>query len=171
MGDPLSVAASMAALLSLSGQLIKVVKPYVLAATEDVSQIAREVHVELQSIQTILQVLDGLINSMTGRRFENEAFVRVDHLAAVLTNGVMILSEFSNIVGATVKPSEYNARLRLQTRLEWVNEHELQWMRILNSTRPGYGEDHFGDPFPRIVSIQGGQALTKAVFRVVRPGH
>lgn len=120
MAGSLSVAASIAGLFSLSGQLIKVVGPYVSATTEDVPQIAREVHSELQSTEAILQALYELINKVEERNFENESLIRVDHLSAALTDGVMVLSEFTEVIGTMIDPAEHDARLRLKPRLEWA---------------------------------------------------
>lgn len=125
MADPLSVAASIAGLLSAAGSVLKVLGPYI-AAARDTPKIAAEVNGELHATTIVLSALQTLASNMESVSARRAALVRVDQAVAVLTNGVLNFSEIEASVGSLSLAEPYTTPLALRSRLQWAwKETEL----------------------------------------------
>lgn len=125
MADPLSVAASIAGLLSAAGSVLKVLSPYI-AAARDTPKIAAEVNGELHATTIVLSALQTLASNMESVSARRAALVRVDQVVAVLTNGVLIFSEIEASVGSLSLAEPSTTPLALRSRLQWAwKETEL----------------------------------------------
>ncbi|KAI1492988.1 hypothetical protein F5X96DRAFT_294160 [Biscogniauxia mediterranea] len=97
MADPLSIAASVAGLLGLSGaiytQLSGIVQQY-----RDVPQSAHQLLLAVSEMRVVVasvsELVDGLMQCPPRRR----AMVQIDHLILVLTETVMALSEIEQFL-------------------------------------------------------------------------
>lgn len=120
MADPLSVAASVAGLLSAAGYIAKVHGPSI-AAARDTPKIWAEVNSVVQAT-IILSAFQKLANSMASIPARHAALVRLDQLVAALTNGVLIFSELEVSVGSLPLAEPSITRLALRTRLQWARK-------------------------------------------------
>ncbi|KAH7485963.1 hypothetical protein FOMA001_g5774 [Fusarium oxysporum f. sp. matthiolae] len=92
MSDPLSVAASVAGLISITVEAVKFLSPYVSAAKET-PQVAAHVYSEVQSTQVILMGLQNLTKSLGSVKVQHAVLIGVDQIVAILTDGVLLYSE------------------------------------------------------------------------------
>ncbi|KAI6750680.1 hypothetical protein HG530_014576 [Fusarium avenaceum] len=92
MSDPLSVAASIAGLISITVEAVKFLSPYVSAAKET-PQVAAHVYSEVQSTQVILMGLQSLTKNLQSVSIQHAAMIGVNQVVAVLTDGVLLYSE------------------------------------------------------------------------------
>ncbi|KAK3357849.1 hypothetical protein B0T25DRAFT_540378 [Lasiosphaeria hispida] len=127
--DPLSVAASIAGLLSAAGAVAKVLGPYI-AAARDTPKIAVQVNSEVQSATIILSALQSLARNMASVRAQRAAIVQIDHVVAVLTDGVLIFSELEATVGSLSLGDFSITRLALRSRLQWARK-EAEFTSLL----------------------------------------
>ncbi|KAM7203201.1 hypothetical protein V8F20_004143 [Naviculisporaceae sp. PSN 640] len=122
--DPLSVAASIAGLLSAAGAVTKALAPYISAARET-PKVAVHVHSEIQSITIIISALQGLAQNLESVPVQRAALIHIDHVVAVLTDGVLIFSELEVLVTSLRSlgnPSASITRLSLRSRLQWARK-------------------------------------------------
>jgi cell division control protein 24 len=125
--DPLSIAASIAGLATAASEVANILKPYVSALSNEVPQIALRVHAEVESTRTILAAVERLTSNLALAR--NTALIQVDHVVAVLTDGVLVFSELEEAVGELrVDPS--SGSLPLRARVLW-NRKESTLMTLL----------------------------------------
>ncbi|KAK4209267.1 hypothetical protein QBC37DRAFT_391391 [Rhypophila decipiens] len=120
--DPLSIAASIAGLLSAAGAVTKALAPYVAAARET-PKVAVQVHSEMQSIAVILSALQVLTRNLGSIPMQRAALVQVDHVVAVLTDGVLIFSDLEDVVKSLDSLGDLSlsiTRLSLRSRLQWA---------------------------------------------------
>jgi cell division control protein 24 len=129
MADPLSVAASIAGLLSAAGSVAKVLGPYV-AAARDTPKIAAEVSGEVHAATIILSALQKLAGNLSSVPTRRAALVRVDQVVTVLTNGVLIFSELEASVGSLSLAEPSVTPLALRFRLQWARK-ETELTRLL----------------------------------------
>jgi cell division control protein 24 len=121
MADPLSIAASLAGLLSITIELGKIFGPYVSAA-KDTPQIALRVYSEIQSTQAILAGLQKLTGNLASTNIQHAALISVNQLVAILTDGVLIFSELEDLIQSLIPQGGAGQRLPLLVRLQWVRE-------------------------------------------------
>ena len=122
--DPLSVAASIAGLLSAAGAVTKVLAPYVTAARET-PKITVQVNSEIQSITIILSALQSLARNFGSVPVQRAALIQVDHVVAVLTGGVLIFSDLEVVVRSLDSLGDFSVsitRLALRSRLQWARK-------------------------------------------------
>ncbi|EEU41572.1 uncharacterized protein NECHADRAFT_54114 [Fusarium vanettenii 77-13-4] len=121
MADPLSIAASIAGLLSATGQIAKFLAPYVSAAKET-PQITAHVYSEVQSTQVILAGLQNLTQNLGAVQARHASFIAVHQVVTILTDGVLLFSELEAVV-RTLPPREgSDQRLPLRARLLWARK-------------------------------------------------
>ncbi|KAK3346545.1 hypothetical protein B0T25DRAFT_484494, partial [Lasiosphaeria hispida] len=127
--DPMSVAASIAGLLSAAGAVSRVLGPYI-AAVRDTPKIAIQVNSEVQSATIILSALQSLAQNMASVRAQRAAIVQIDHVVAALTDGVLIFSELEATVGSLSLADFSITRLALRSRLQWARK-ETDFISLL----------------------------------------
>ncbi|KAK0647157.1 hypothetical protein B0T16DRAFT_414757 [Cercophora newfieldiana] len=131
MADPLSVAASIAGLLSAAASISKLLGPYVNAA-RDTPQIAYHVNDEVQAASIILSALQSLAQNMASVSAQRAALVEVDQVVAVLTNGVLIFSDLEASVSTLPLPDSSSiTRLALRSRFQWARK-ETEFTTLLS---------------------------------------
>ncbi|RTE70512.1 hypothetical protein BHE90_015085 [Fusarium euwallaceae] len=121
MADPLSIAASIAGLLSTTGQIAKFLGPYVSAAKET-PQITAHVYSEVQSTQVILAGLQGLTQNLGAVQARHAALIAVHQVVTILTDGVLLFSELEAVVRSLPPREGSDQRLPLRTRLLWARK-------------------------------------------------
>ncbi|KAK7228307.1 hypothetical protein V2G26_000477 [Clonostachys chloroleuca] len=117
--DPLSVAASIAGLATAAGEVAKILKPYVSAASETVPPIALQVYAEVESTRTILSAVQRLINNLSLAK--NTSLIQVDDVVAVLTDGVLVYSDLEKAIGE-LRIELPGDSIPLRSRLIWAHK-------------------------------------------------
>jgi cell division control protein 24 len=117
--DPLSVAASIAGLATAAGEVAKILKPYVSAASETVPPIALQVYAEVESTRTILSAVQRLINNLSLAK--NTSLIQVDDVVAVLTDGVLVYSDLEEAIGELRIELPADS-IPLRSRLLWAHK-------------------------------------------------
>ncbi|KAH7009894.1 hypothetical protein EDB80DRAFT_415205 [Ilyonectria destructans] len=119
--DPLSVAASIAGLLSAAGQVAKVLGPYVSAAKET-PEITARVHAEVQSAAVILSALKNITNNLASVPAQCARLIQVDQVITILTDGVLLFSELEAALRSLPSQELEGSRLPLRARLLWARK-------------------------------------------------
>lgn len=119
--DPLSIAASIAGLLSAAGQVAKVLGPYVSAAKET-PQITSRVHAEVQSAAVILSALKNITKDLASVSSQRAGLIQVDQVITVLTDGVLLFSELEAALRSLPSQELEGSRLPLRARLLWARK-------------------------------------------------
>jgi cell division control protein 24 len=141
MGDPLSVAASIAGLLSLAGQLYSVLDQ-VITGFRDAPSLARTVHAEVSmwrgTLVSLQQLLSGPAFSVS-----RASLIPADHIIVCFTDAVLLFSELESVIlpltDARVASPTSRARwarqrsrlLTLITRLQWHKSTLVLQLAIL----------------------------------------
>lgn len=154
MSDPLSVAASIAGLVSLAGQLYNVLDTFI-SGVRDAPSMARTVHAELNACRTLLVALQGLLS---GPAFSHSRATLIPAHSVIVsfTDAVLLFSELEATILplAGLRTTTFVARARwarkeprltvLTSRLQWhkstlvlqlnilqwyVESHPTNWMR------------------------------------------
>ncbi|KAF5245971.1 hypothetical protein FANTH_7061 [Fusarium anthophilum] len=118
MSDPLSVAASIAGLISITVEAVKFLSPYVSAAKET-PQVAAHVYSEVQSTQVILMGLQSLTKNLGSVKVQHAALIGVNQVVAVLTDGVLLYSELHKEL-QSLWTKDGVEKVPLRGRLQWV---------------------------------------------------
>ncbi|KAL6355238.1 hypothetical protein LRP88_11487 [Fusarium phalaenopsidis] len=121
MADPLSIAASIAGLLSTTGQVAKFLGPYVSAAKET-PQITAHVYSEVQSTQVILAGLQNLTQNLGAVQARHASLIAVHQVVTILTDGVLLFSELEAVVRSLPPREGSDQRLPLRARLLWARK-------------------------------------------------
>ncbi|KAM0079632.1 hypothetical protein ACKRZS_008243 [Fusarium odoratissimum] len=129
MSDPLSVAASIAGLISITVEAVKFLSPYVSAAKET-PQVAAHVYSEVQSTQVILMGLQSLTKNLGSVRVQHAALIGVNQVVAVLTDGVLLYSELHKEL-QSLRAKDGAEKVPLRGRLQWVWK-ESTFVTLLN---------------------------------------
>ncbi|KAF5981505.1 hypothetical protein FBULB1_4747 [Fusarium bulbicola] len=129
MSDPLSVAASIAGLISITVEAVKFLSPYVSAAKET-PQVAAHVYSEVQSTQVILMGLQSLTKNLGSVKVQHAALIGVNQVVAVLTDGVLLYSELHKELQSLWAKDGVD-KVRLRGRLQWVWK-ESTFVTLLN---------------------------------------
>ncbi|KAM0382396.1 hypothetical protein ACHAPY_004388 [Fusarium culmorum] len=120
MADPLSVAASIAGLISITVEAGKFLRPYVSAARET-PPIAAHVYSEVQSIEIILNGLQNVTSSLSSVHSRNAALIGVNQVITVLTDGVLLFSDLQDEL-RSLSPKNEDDGIPMRTRLRWVRK-------------------------------------------------
>ncbi|KAL9572362.1 hypothetical protein ACKAV7_003563 [Fusarium commune] len=129
MSDPLSVAASIAGLISITVEAVKFLSPYV-SATKETPQIATHVYSEVQSTQVILMGLQGLIKNLGSVKVQHAALIGVNQVVTILTDGVLLYSELHKEL-QSLRAKDGVEKVPLRGRLQWVWK-ESTFITLLN---------------------------------------
>ncbi|KAL6922250.1 hypothetical protein FSST1_006276 [Fusarium sambucinum] len=120
MADPLSVAASIAGLISITVEAAKFLRPYVSAA-RDTPPVAAHVYSEVQSIEIILSGLQNVTNNLSSVHTRNAALIGVNQVITVLTDGVLLFSDLQEEL-RLLSPKNESEGIPIRTRLRWVRK-------------------------------------------------
>ncbi|KAF5639330.1 Rho guanine nucleotide exchange factor scd1 [Fusarium sp. NRRL 52700] len=129
MSDPLSVAASIAGLISITVEAVKFLSPYV-SATKETPQVAAHVYSEVQSTQVILMGLQSLTKNLGSVNVQYAALIGVNQVVAVLTDGVLLYSELHKEL-QSLWTKDGVEKVPLRGRLQWVWK-ESTFVTLLN---------------------------------------
>ncbi|EXL94505.1 hypothetical protein FOIG_12700 [Fusarium odoratissimum NRRL 54006] len=121
MADPLSVAASIAGLISITVEAVKFLSPYV-SASKRTPHIAAHVYSEVQSTQVILIGLQNLTKNLGSIKAQHAALIGVNQVIAILTDGVLLYSELQNELRSLPGQEDIDERLTLRGRLLWARK-------------------------------------------------
>ncbi|KAF5009360.1 hypothetical protein FDECE_4416 [Fusarium decemcellulare] len=117
MADPLSIAASIAGLISITVEVGKFLGPYVSAAKET-PQVAHHVNSEVQSTRVILTGLQELTKNLASVQMRHAALISIEHVVTILTEGVLLFSELEGLVRSLPPREGADQRLPLRARLQ-----------------------------------------------------
>lgn len=98
MADPLSIAASVAGLLSLSGSLYNRISTFT-DRVQYASQSAFALRLSVSEVRLALTSVSGLIESFINISPERRAMVQLDDLIMCLTQLVLVFDELERLVG------------------------------------------------------------------------
>ncbi|EXK77075.1 hypothetical protein FOQG_18204 [Fusarium oxysporum f. sp. raphani 54005] len=129
MADPLSLAASIAGLISITVEAVKFLSPYVSAAKET-PQVAAHVYSEVQSTQVILMGLQSLTKNLSSVKVQHAALIGVNQVVAVLTDGVLLYSELYTEL-QSLPATGGDTKIPLMGRLQWARK-ESTFITLLN---------------------------------------
>ena len=144
--EALSVAASIAGLLTVAREVGKLFAPYVFAAVNGEPHIAKQIDSEVASMRTILLALQGVVTNLSSVPARNASLVQIDHVVAVLMEGVLLFSEIESSIPASWA-SESDFPMKLNRRLWWARK-----------------EKHFGGLLAR---LQGFKLSLNAVLAIL----
>ncbi|KAF5563533.1 Rho guanine nucleotide exchange factor scd1 [Fusarium napiforme] len=129
MSDPLSVAASIAGLISITVEAVKFLSPYV-SASKETPQVAAHVYSEVQSTQVILMGLQRLTKNLGSVKIQHAALIGVNEVVAILTDGVLLYSELHKEL-QSLWTKDGVEKVPLRGRLQWVWK-ESAFVTLLN---------------------------------------
>ncbi|KAG5655204.1 hypothetical protein KAF25_010938 [Fusarium avenaceum] len=118
MSDYLSVAASIAIIISTTVEVVKFLSPYVSAAKET-PQVAAHIYSEVQSTQVVLIGLQILTKNLESVSIQHAAMIGVNQVVAVLTDGVLLYSELYQELQSLWSKDDVE-KVPLTERLQWV---------------------------------------------------
>src|SRR5690348_14096025 len=132
MGDPLSVAASVAGLLSLAGQVYTTLNTFI-DNIQDAPSFAHSIRSEVQSFKNSLNGLQTMFGARTAQS-QRAALIPVDHIFLALTDATLLFSE----IEATVLPLARSDNFTLWGRAQWTRKRtklealvsRLQWQKL-----------------------------------------
>lgn len=140
MADPLSIAASVAGLIALSGSLYSTIRDFAEQAANP-PQSAHGLLLSVSEMRLVLASVSDLIDNFLKYPPMRRALVRLDHLIICLTQSVLSFSElekFVNLLVARAQPSLWQ-RWKLNslddriTRFTTkIHEHKTSMSLVLN---------------------------------------
>ncbi|KAI1497025.1 hypothetical protein F5X99DRAFT_43314 [Biscogniauxia marginata] len=98
MADPLSIAASVAGLLGLSGAIYTQLSGFV-QQYRDVPQSAHQLLLAVSEMRVVVTSVSGLVDGLIQCPPRRRAMVQIDHLILALTQTVMTSSEIEQFLG------------------------------------------------------------------------
>jgi len=120
MADPLSIAASVAGLLSVAGKISTVITSFVLSVT-DVPDSARTALFAVDGMRLVLSSIRQLLDRLSEMRRDRKEMIHITHLVVVFRETILSLSALEAIVcpaaGNGAKPSKWD-------RAKWLLEEE-----------------------------------------------
>ncbi|KAM7192725.1 hypothetical protein V8F33_008186 [Rhypophila sp. PSN 637] len=99
--------AAITGLLRSAGHVSKSLGSYVAAFEKQPLPIVVQVHSEAQSTKLFLAALQGIIQSGASLSAQRAAIIKIDHLVAILTDGVLIFSELEGVI-SSIDPLDEN---------------------------------------------------------------
>jgi hypothetical protein len=97
MADPLSIAASVAGLLTTAGKICSVLSDLV-GAVSDAPQSARAALGAVEEVRSALEMVQGLLDTVSGLPSKRKMLVRLDYIRLTFANCVLTLSELESLV-------------------------------------------------------------------------
>ena len=129
MGEPLSVAASIADLLSLAGQLYTALNTFI-SNVKDAPCLAQAIQSEINSFRNSLNALSELFRDAKFGAQRGE-LIPAEHVVVTFTDAVLLFSQMESVVLPLTAFTEFNLGARpmwarrkpklmeLVTRLQW----------------------------------------------------
>ncbi|KAI2640770.1 P-loop containing nucleoside triphosphate hydrolase protein [Hypomontagnella submonticulosa] len=99
MADPLSIAASVAGLIALSGSIYSALSAHVSRANSNTPQSAYTLLLTVLEMRSALISVSSLVTSFLSVPPERRALVQLDHLIVCLTQSVLTFSDLEAFVG------------------------------------------------------------------------
>ena len=132
MGDPLSVAASVAGLLSLAGQISSALGTYIFNI-RDVPSFAQSIRSEVDSFRSSLDALNVLLWS-PGVQPRRAALIPADFVVLSCTDATLLFSEIEAAVLPLIQHTDFN----IVNRVQWTRKRakletlvsRLQWQKL-----------------------------------------
>ncbi|KAI0908574.1 P-loop containing nucleoside triphosphate hydrolase protein [Ustulina deusta] len=127
MADPLSIAASVAGLIALSGSLYKMIGDFVERAANP-PQSAHALLLSVSEMRMVLQSVSDLIDNFLKYPPKRRALVRLDHLIICLTQAVLSFSELEKFVNPWVSRTQRTLwqRWKLTSQGERINRFNIK---------------------------------------------
>lgn len=101
-------ANAITGLLKSAGEVSRILGPYIVAFEKQLIRIAAEVHSEVQNTKLFLAALQGLIQNPSLVPVQHAALIKVDHLVAILTDGIIIFSQLE-AAASSIRPFDHDA--------------------------------------------------------------
>ncbi|VUC25060.1 unnamed protein product [Clonostachys rosea] len=120
----LSVACSVAGLLTVGLELANILAPYI-SALKETPKIATHVLSEIRATNVILSGLQKLFTKLSDISPRSAALIELEELVVILTDGVLIYSELENTVGPLITSDAPDSRPALIARLQWTMKESL----------------------------------------------
>ncbi|KAJ4130255.1 hypothetical protein NW768_007238 [Fusarium equiseti] len=121
MADPLSIAASIAGLISITVEAGKFLSPYV-SAVKETPHVAAHVYSEIQSTQVILQGLQSLTTNFASVKAQHAALIGVSQVVTILTDGVLLFSELQSDLKSLPAKDDADEKIPIWARLQWARK-------------------------------------------------
>ncbi|KAF5708427.1 Rho guanine nucleotide exchange factor scd1 [Fusarium mundagurra] len=166
MSDPLSVAASIAGLISITVEAVKFLSPYVSAAKET-PQVAAHVYSEVQSTQVILMGLQSLTKNLGSVKIQHAALIGVNQVVAILTDGVLLYSELHKEL-QSLRAKDGVDKIPLRGRLQWSFKSSMTLvLMILQSDSGQTAKEHQEQLSNNVkVLLDSNEALSRRLMNV-----
>lgn len=97
MADPLSIAAAVVGLLATAGKVCSVLSAFV-SDVVDAPQTARDTLATVEEVRLALEMVKGLVDTVSTLPSRRRVLVRLDHIAITLSNCVLTLSELESLM-------------------------------------------------------------------------
>ncbi|KAM7198889.1 Ras family domain containing protein [Naviculisporaceae sp. PSN 640] len=97
MADPLSIASAVVGLVATAGKISLALSTYISSAV-DAPQSARDTLAAVEEVRLALDLVKGLIDTITNLPSNRRILVRLNHVAITFSNCVLTLSELESLV-------------------------------------------------------------------------
>lgn len=132
MGDPLSVAASIAGLIAVAGQIYTVLDGFI-SNMRDAPSLARTICSEVDSFRNSLSALQDIFQHPEFSHNAHASLISADYVVVSFTDAVLVFSQLE----ADVLPLTRFAQFSVAARLEWTMKKarlrelvdRLQWQK------------------------------------------
>jgi len=132
MADPLSVAASIACLLSLAGQVYTTLDKFI-SNVQNTPSFANRIRVEVDSFRSSLNAFDTLLSSWTAPP-RRAVLIPADFIVLTLTDATLLFSEIEAEVLPLVLLKEFDFLARAKWTLKKKQLESLvsrlQWQKL-----------------------------------------
>ncbi|KAI1122175.1 P-loop containing nucleoside triphosphate hydrolase protein [Nemania abortiva] len=140
MTDPLSIAASIAGLITLSGSLYTIIRGFVERAANP-PQSAHALLLSVSEMRLVLGSVSDLIDNFLKYPPRRRALVRLDHLIICLSQAVLLFSELEKFVNLLIARAQHSLlqRWKLDSHDDRITrfttkmqEHKISMSLVLN---------------------------------------
>ena len=132
MGDPVSLAASIAGLVALAGSLYTTLDTFI-SNVRDAPSLARTVRSEIRSFRDSLNALHEVLTNAALYRTHRRALISADYVIVSFTDAVLLLSEVESTVLSLTGFADFNfaAKAQWARKKQKLNELvcRLQWQK------------------------------------------
>jgi hypothetical protein len=133
MSDPLSIAASIAGLITTAGYIVAA-----LSAFAGAPQSARDALQAVREIRLLLTSASSIIDRISERPPELRALIRLDHIAITFASCVLTMSELESLVCGTSKEDDElpgSGSVLYRSRWLWIEKRVLRLLLRLESQK------------------------------------
>jgi cell division control protein 24 len=132
MSDPLSVAASIAGLIALAGELYISLDEFI-SNVRDAPSLAQTIQSEIKSFRNSLNALHRVLQDPAFGRSKRAALISADYVVVSFTDAVLVFSQLETNVLPLTKFTDYGVVARTQWTRKKVKLNELvgrlQWQK------------------------------------------